>query len=519
MTSPSEKLADSLAALKKLQDQGIMAIQAKNLSRTHRERLIKNGFLQEIIKGWYLPSKPDEPKGESTNWYASFWEFCSAYLNKRFHDKWCLSPEQSLSLHAGNWTIPRQLLIRSPKGNNKVTLLPFQTSLLDARYAMPEREEIKILNNIRVFSLPSALIACGPRFFTQNTSDARTALSSIRDAAEILELLLEGGHSLIAGRLAGGFRNIGRNQIADEIIKTMTAASFDIRAIDPFQEAPTIIVPSREPSPYVKRLHILWQEMRQAVLQNFPTNLGHLINIKMYLKNIEEIYVTDAYHSLSIEGYRVNEELIERVRTGAWNPDNHKKDKDQIAALAARGYWQSFQVVKNSIKKTLEGANPGKVFEEDHRDWYRAMFASSVTAGILKPADLAGYRNSLVYIQRSMHVPPSPDAVRDLMPAFCKILQNETEPAVRIVLGHFFFVYIHPYMDGNGRMGRFLMNLMLAAGSYPWIIIPVDKRSDYMGALEKASTSQDIVPFSLFLARLVTQSVNGKTFALRYKKK
>src|SRR5437870_1225141 len=98
MSPPSEKLANSLAALKKLQDQSIMAIQAKNLSRTHRERLIKNGFLQEIIKGWYLPSKPDEPQGESTTWYASFWEFCSAYLNKRFHEKWCLSPEQSLSL-------------------------------------------------------------------------------------------------------------------------------------------------------------------------------------------------------------------------------------------------------------------------------------------------------------------------------------------------------------------------------------------------------------------------------------
>ena len=36
--------------------------------------------------------------------------------------------------------------------------------------------------------------------------------------------------------------------------------------------------------------------------------------------------------------------------------------------------------------------------------------------------------------------------------------------AVRAVLGHFFFVYIHPYMDGNGRMGRFVLNAMLASG-------------------------------------------------------
>ncbi len=519
MTSPSEKLADSLAALKKLQDQGMIAIQAKNLSRTHRERLIKNGFLQEIIKGWYLPSKPDEPKGESTTWYASFWEFCAAYLNQRFRDKWCLSPEQSLSLLAGNWTVPRQLLIRSPKGNNKVTPLPFQTSLLDARLNMPKHKEVKVLNGMRIFSLPSALISCGPRFFSQNTSDARTALSLIRDASEILGPLLEGEHSVIAGRLAGGFRNIGQNQIANEIIKTMAAADFDVRETDPFHEAPKISILNREPSPYVKRLQILWQEMRQAVLQNFPTPFGQPVNIENYLKNVEEIYITDAYHSLSIEGYRVSEELIERVRTGSWDPSNYKKDKDQIEALAARGYWQAFQVVKNSIKKTLEGANPGKIFEDDHRDWYREMFAPSVKAGILKPSDLAGYRNGLVYIRRSMHVPPNPDAVRDLMPAFCEILQNEVEPTVRIVLGHFFFVYIHPYMDGNGRMGRFLMNLMLAGGGYPWIVIPVDKRSNYMEALEKASTHQDIVPFSKFLANLAIQRMEGKTFALRYKKK
>src|SRR5580700_844504 len=146
MTSSSEKLAESLEVLKKLQDQGIIAIQAKNISRTHRQRLLKNGFLQEVIKGWYIATKPDTLKGESTTWYSSYWEFCSAYLNKRFRNQWCLSPEQSLSLHVGNWTVPKQLLIRSPKGNNKITPLPHETSLLDARYTMPKPKEIITVN-------------------------------------------------------------------------------------------------------------------------------------------------------------------------------------------------------------------------------------------------------------------------------------------------------------------------------------------------------------------------------------
>ena len=81
---------------------------------------------------------------------------------------------------------------------------------------------------------------------------------------------------------------------------------------------------------------------------------------------------------------------------------------------------------------------------------------------------------------------------------------------MRVVLGHFVFVYIHPYMDGNGRMGRFLMNVMLAAGGYPWTVIPLEKRDDYMAALENASVEQDIAPFERLLGRLVSESLEGK---------
>jgi Fic family protein len=150
------------------------------------------------------------------------------------------------------------------------------------------------------------------------------------------------------------------------------------------------------------------------------------------------------------------------------------------------------------------------VFDEDHRTWYREMFAPVVTAGILKVTDLAGYRHGPVYIRGSLHAPPNPEAVRGLMPAFCDLLREETDAAVRIVLGHFFFVYIHPYMDGNGRMGRFLMNVMLAAGGYPWIVVPVEQRKNYMAALEAASVGQNILPFSKFLADLVTDKLAGK---------
>jgi hypothetical protein len=510
MATPSEKLAQSLEALHALQARGLVAIRSGDLTRTHRERLLKGGYLQEVMKGWTIPSRPDEFAGESTAWYASYWDFCVAYLNERFAKDWSLSPEQSLALHAGNQTVPRQLLVRAKKARNNITNFPHGTSLLDVRATLPEAQDIEERNGRRLFSLPSALVACAPGFYTQNPTDARAALSMVRDASEVLPRLLEGGRSTIAGRLAGAFRNIGRTRIADEIIETLRAAGYDVRENDPFATRPPAILGARDTSPYVNRIRLMWQAMRVPVIERFPKAPGLPQDSTAYLKQVEEVYVTDAYHSLSIEGYRVNRELIERVRTGNWNPDTKEDDRNQRNAMAARGYWQAFQTVRTSLKKVLESENPGNVADEDHRIWYREMFAPSVTAGLLKPADLAGYRNDQVYIRRSMHVPPKREAVRELMPTLFELLREESEPSVRVVLGHFVFVYIHPYMDGNGRMGRFLMNAMLASGGYPWAVIPVGERDTYMAALEEASVGQNITPFTDFLARLVEAGLKGK---------
>ena len=503
MPRPQDKLAESLAVLKKLQDEGIAAIHTKNMTRTHRERLIKSGFIKEVMKGWYIPASPEGSAGESTAWYASFWGFCGNYLKLRFGNQWCLSPEQSLSIHSGNWNVPEQLLVRTPKGGNKPIYLLHETSIMDVRLKLPDKNEIEIKENLRIMTLPAALISCAPGYYSNNAIEARAALSMISDASEILHKLLEGGHSTVAGRLAGAFRNIGKNVIADNIIEAMRAAGYSITENDPFEEKPSIRFSENALSPYVNRIRMNWADMRGIVLENFPQAPLLRQNTDEYLKHVDDIYLTDAYHSLSIEGYRVSEELIERVRSGNWDPETNRKDKEYANALAARGYWQAFQAVKKSLEKILNKNSPGTVVSNDHSIWYRELFAPSVSAGLIAASDLAGYRSQPVYIRKSMHVPPRCEAVRDLMPAFFSLLKDEEEPAVKAVLGHFFFVYIHPYIDGNGRMGRFLMNAMLASGGYPWTVIPLETRNDYMATLEEASVRKNIEPFSRFLSGLV----------------
>lgn len=511
MATPSEKLAESLEVLKDLQDAGQVAIPSNQLSRTHRERLIKGGFIEEVIRGWYIPTRPGETAGESTAWYASFWGFCGQYLTERLGDDWCLSPEQSVMLHTGDKTVPIQLLIRSLKARNQITTLLHGTSLFEVRTQLPDEKEI-ITNDdgVRIYSLASGLIACAEDFYVRQPTNARAALAMFRDASEILPRLLAGGHSTIAGRLAGAFRNIGRTRIADDILETMRTAGYNVWEKDPFEVKSPIKIRNREISPYVNRIRLMWESMREHVIQNFPESSGLPKDIDAYMKQVADNYANDAYNSLSIEGYRVTHALIERVRRGDWQPEKNEEDRNQRDAMAARGYWQAYQAVKESVLVVLKGGNAGEVADDNHGTWYREMFSPSVTAGIVRPEDLAGYRNQRVHIRRSMHVPPNTEAIRDLMPAFFELLKEEENAAVRVVLGHFIFVYIHPYIDGNGRIGRFLMNVMLASGGYPWTVVPVEQREEYMAALEQASVHQNIVPFAQLLGKLAQGNLKSK---------
>jgi len=281
----------------------------------------------------------------------------------------------------------------------------------------------------------------------------------------------------------------------------MRRVGYAVYEANPFDPTQTIDLPSRIQVPIVGRLQSLWKTMRKQVINAFPVPPGLPEDPGAYLSSVDNIYQSDAYHSLSIEGYRVTPGLIDRVRSGNWNPDTIRMDTESRDALAAHGYWQSFRLVREAVSGILNGASAGVLIREEHNEWYRELFLPCVTAGLIEAAELAGYRNHAVHIRESRHVPPRKEMVGDAMRAFFDLLENETEPSVRAVLGHWLFGYIHPYPDGNGRMGRFVMNAMLASGGYPWTVIRVEGRRLYMKALERASTDQDILPFAQLVAK------------------
>lgn len=507
MATPHEKLAESLAALQALQKAGRRVIQSRELSRVHRERLLANGFLQEVMKGWLISSSPGVRVGDSTPWYASFWEFCARYCSERFGDDWHLSPEQSLLLFAENSVIPKQIVIYSPRGTNHNIELPFGTSLYDLKQStMPSRSDVIVKDGLRLFSPSAALVKVPESFFGRQPIETQVALTSIRDGSDLLRLLLTGGNSVKAGVIVGALRRVGRPELGDEIVKAMRAAGYNVRVSDPFEGPQSFSIVPQAVSPIVVRIQAMWKSMRESVAVSFPEVPGLPGDKRSYLESVDEIYKSDAYHSLSIEGYNVTSALIGRVQAGDWNSAHHEDDRKNRDALAARGYWQAFQIVKKTITEIIDRENPGARVRVSHMDWYRELFQPFVAAGILPAASLAGYRNDAVYLRTSRYVPPRWEAVRDAMPALFELLEKETHAGVRAVLGHWLFGYIHPYPDGNGRMARFVMNAMLASGGYPWTVIRLEDRDAYLSVLDRASIDMDIAPFTAFVAERVRWS-------------
>src|SRR5437016_2115289 len=427
MATPHEKLAASLTVLRDLQRNGRRVFQSQDFSRLHRERLLQNGFLQEVSKGWLISTSPGARAGDSTPWYASFWEFCARYCGERFGDGWHVSAEQSLWEHGEKTVIPNQVVVCSPKGTNHMIGLLFGTSLYDLKVPeMPAAANLVTRDGLRLFSPAASLVGVAESFFARNPVEAQVVLASLADASDLLRLLLNGGHSAKAGYLAGAFRKVGRPVLEDEIISTMKSAGYDVRERNPFEAGQIFGILPRASAPIVARLEMLWESMRGAVMKTFPKAPGLPKDGPAYLRFVDEIYQSEAYHSLSIEGYSVTPEVIEKVRQGNWDPDRHEDDRKSRDALAARGYWQAFRLVRGAVEKVIAGDNSG--VRAAHQEWYRELFQPCVATGLIEPGALAGYRNIPVYLRTSRYVPPRWEAVREAMSVLFDLLEKEPEP-------------------------------------------------------------------------------------------
>jgi Fic family protein len=121
------------------------------------------------------------------------------------------------------------------------------------------------------------------------------------------------------------------------------------------------------------------------------------------------------------------------------------------------------------------------------------------------------YRDQQVFISGAKHRPPAPFLIKEQMEQFMNWYEEdakELHPVIRGAMLHAIFAQIHPFIDGNGRTSRLLLNLELMKEGFPPIVIKVENRLSYYEALDKAHTLKDYDDFIQLVAMEVEDSLN-----------
>ena len=79
--------------------------------------------------------------------------------------------------------------------------------------------------------------------------------------------------------------------------------------------------------------------------------------------------------SENVDGRKAAEELISKIESGEWDPENIEADQRQRDAMAAKGYYNAFNKVVESVIKVLNKGDAGKILSADLQTWYRQLFA------------------------------------------------------------------------------------------------------------------------------------------------
>jgi len=94
------------------------------------------------------------------------------------------------------------------------------------------------------------------------------------------------------------------------------------------------------------------------------------------------------------------------------------------------------------------------------------------------------------------------------MKEFVQYINSKVLSAPEMALAaHFKFVSIHPFIDGNGRVGRLIMNLILLKGGYWPIIIRPRDRKQYINSIEKGQLSEDLTQYNSFMFKAFERTI------------
>uniref|UniRef100_A0AC35TZ58 Protein adenylyltransferase n=1 Tax=Rhabditophanes sp. KR3021 TaxID=114890 RepID=A0AC35TZ58_9BILA len=207
-------------------------------------------------------------------------------------------------------------------------------------------------------------------------------------------------------------------------------------------------------------------------------------NVSAFRRALRESYYQHVYHTVALEGntmsYIQTRTFLETGRAiGGKSIFEHNEILGLDAALR----------FLNQSKIQLGAITLSDILQIHHK-----------VLAFVDPDNAGKFRDVQVYI--GPFTPPGPEFVVNEMKQFIDWLNDEASLEMDCVelaaIAHYKFVFIHPFIDGNGRTGRLLMNLILSRSGFPPIIIPVEERLTYYQALKEANDG-DLRPFIRFI--------------------
>jgi len=300
-------------------------------------------------------------------------------------------------------------------------------------------------------------------------------------------------------RLAGMLTDVIRTNQSVRIGRGQTGIGRDLIIPQELRSAPTTH------RPWLDRLNIQLGSFQEQIAEevsrcDFP---NPSLTVSDLIKMARTAKTYDVYHSTSIEGYRIRYEDVSLLLGGS--SEGAMGEEETRSRMAVLGYSHAFD---DLLARLEESEGPLPITNHLILDLYANLFQPSVEAGLVAPGALRGWRNAPVFIRGFRFVPPAAERVGELMTALVEFLPGVSSAIVSAILAHLIFVTIHPFPDGNGRVGRFLMNAVLVGSGWPWLTIKEGERGLYFESLQQAQLQNNARPFGRFIAERESELVH-----------